>query len=146
MSLTHEDVRQLLELLDASQFDELSLEMGDLKLTLRRGAAPVEARAPSAAREETTVASAPSAPPRPAGLPEIRAPLLGTFHRAPKPGAEPFVQVGTRVEADSVVGIIEVMKLMNSVAAGRSGEIAEIVVRDGQFVEYGQVLMRLRPA
>jgi acetyl-CoA carboxylase biotin carboxyl carrier protein len=142
MSLTQDDVQQLLKLLDASQFDELHLETNGMKLTLRRNSAPAI---------DTPAASAPApATPSPAaqaatGLLEIRAPLLGTFYVAPKPGAAPFVTVGTRVGDDTTVGIIEVMKLMNSVSAGVRGEIVEILARDGEFVEYGHVLMRVKP-
>lgn len=79
-----------------------------------------------------------------AQLLEIRAPMLGTFYRSPKPGADPFVAVGSRVEPDTVIGIIEVMKLMNSAAAGISGEVVEILAQDGELVEYDQPLMRVR--
>jgi acetyl-CoA carboxylase biotin carboxyl carrier protein len=83
----------------------------------------------------------------PAGQPErlieVRAPLLGTFYRAPRPGAPPFVTVGSLVEPDTVVCIIETMKLMNSVTAGVSGTVAEILVGNAQFAEQGTVLMRL---
>src|SRR5690606_8526408 len=79
-----------------------------------------------------------------ADLLEIRAPMLGTFYRSPKPGAEPFVTVGSRVQSDTVIGIIEVMKLMNSAAAGVSGEVVEILAQDGELVEYDQPLMRDR--
>ncbi len=74
---------------------------------------------------------------------EVTAPLLGTFYRAPKPGAPPFVDVGSVVEADTVIAIIEVMKLMNTVRAGRAGRVTEILVGDGALVEYGQPLLRL---
>ena len=80
------------------------------------------------------------------GLVEIKAPMLGTFYRAPKPGADPFVAIGSRIEPDTVIGIIEVMKLMNSVAAGVSGEVVEIVAPDAHLVEYDQVLVRVHPA
>lgn len=149
MSLTHDDVQRLLQLLDASQFDELNLESGELKITLRRGNLPA-ASAVAGAAPASAVTAAPSAVAMPAdcgGLAEIRAPLLGTFYRAPKPGAAPFVEVGVRVDHDTVVGVIEVMKLMNSVAAGVRGEIVEIVAGgDGRLVEYGEVLMRVRTA
>lgn len=79
-----------------------------------------------------------------AQLLEIRAPMLGTFYRSPKPGADPFVAVGSHVEPDTVIGIIEVMKLMNSAAAGVSGEVVEILAQDGELVEYDQPLMRVR--
>jgi acetyl-CoA carboxylase biotin carboxyl carrier protein len=79
------------------------------------------------------------------GLWAIRSPIVGTFYRAPRPGSDPFVQPGSRVQPDTVVAIIEVMKLMNSVAAGMDGEVVEIVVEDGQLIEKGQCLMRVRP-
>jgi acetyl-CoA carboxylase biotin carboxyl carrier protein len=74
-------------------------------------------------------------------LTEVRAPLLGTFYRAPKPGAPPFVDVGASVEPDTVIGIIEVMKLMNAVRAGTRGVVREIRARDGTLVEYGETLL-----
>jgi acetyl-CoA carboxylase biotin carboxyl carrier protein len=76
---------------------------------------------------------------------EIRAPMLGTFYTAPRPGAPPFVDVGTRLDPNTVIGIIEIMKLMNAVPSGVEGEIREICVQNGQAVEYGQVLMRVSP-
>lgn len=71
----------------------------------------------------------------------VRAPLPGTFYRAPRPGAEPFVQVGSRVGADTVVGIVETMKLMNSVTAGVAGVVAEICVGNGEFAAHGATLV-----
>lgn len=76
---------------------------------------------------------------------EIRAPTLGTFYAAPRPGAPPFVEVGTRLDPNTVIGIIEIMKLMNAVPSGVDGEIREICVQNGEAVEYGQVLMRVSP-
>jgi acetyl-CoA carboxylase biotin carboxyl carrier protein len=76
--------------------------------------------------------------------PAVSAPLLGTFYRAPKPGAPPFVEIGSQVADDTIVGIIEVMKLMNTVRAGIRGEVVEILARDGALVEYGEALMRVR--
>ncbi len=72
--------------------------------------------------------------------------MLGVFYRAPSPGAPPFVDVGTRVEADTIVCLIEVMKMMNSVPAGVAGTIAEIHVENASPVEYGQPLFRVEPA
>jgi acetyl-CoA carboxylase biotin carboxyl carrier protein len=77
---------------------------------------------------------------------EVHAPLLGVFYHAPKPGADPFVHVGDTVEPDTVIGIVEVMKLMNSVTAGVSGVVTEIVAPNGQLVEHGDPLIRVRPA
>jgi acetyl-CoA carboxylase biotin carboxyl carrier protein len=153
MSISHDDVERIVRLLEASQFDELHLELEGLKLDLRRrGAAPAASRAaapaPSAA---TAVAAASPKAPSPtaaapqSGLIDVKAPMLGTFFLSPKPGAEPFVRVGSKVDADTVIGIVEVMKLMNSVSAGVSGEVVEIVAPDAQLVEYDQVLIRVRP-
>ena len=76
----------------------------------------------------------------------VTAPLLGTFYRAPKPGAPPFVEVGSAVEEDTIIGIIEVMKLMNTVRAGTRGKVLEILAQDGALVEYGETLMRVSKA
>ncbi|MDR7416535.1 MAG: biotin/lipoyl-containing protein [Armatimonadota bacterium] len=76
----------------------------------------------------------------------IRAPIVGRFYAQPEPGAPPFVTVGTFVEEDTTVGLIEVMKVFNAVRAGVRGVITEILVQDGQFVEFGQPLFRVRPA
>lgn len=73
----------------------------------------------------------------------VSSPLLGTYYRAPKPGAPPYVEVGSNVEEDTIVGIIEVMKLMNTVRAGARGRVTEILARDGVLVEYGETLLRI---
>jgi acetyl-CoA carboxylase biotin carboxyl carrier protein len=79
-----------------------------------------------------------------AGLVAVRAPLPGTFYRAPRPGAAPFVEVGSRVSADTVIGIVETMKLMNSVAAGVAGTVAEFCLANAEFAAHGATLMRIR--
>jgi acetyl-CoA carboxylase biotin carboxyl carrier protein len=79
-----------------------------------------------------------------ANLRDIPSPMLGTFYRAPKPGAAPFVEIGSVVDEDSVIAIIEVMKLMNTVRAGVKGAITEILPGDETLVEFGEVLMRAR--
>ncbi len=150
MSLSHDDVERLLKVLDASHFDELHLETNGTQLTLRRrAAAPAgepAAPVPVAAAVAAPRVQAPAAAPQPApGLVEVRASMLGTFYGAPKPGAESFVRIGSRVDPETTVGIIEVMKLMNSMPADVAGEVVEILVRDGDLVEYDQVLMRVRP-
>jgi acetyl-CoA carboxylase biotin carboxyl carrier protein len=78
------------------------------------------------------------------GLVEVRAPLPGTFYRAPRPGAAAFVEVGSRVGADTVVGIVETMKLMNSVTAGVDGTVAEICLSNAEFAAHGATLLRIR--
>jgi acetyl-CoA carboxylase biotin carboxyl carrier protein len=114
-----------------------------------RGAAPA---APPDGEEGTAGASRDAAPavPPPAGAPEpdglraVRAPLPGTFYRAPMPGAPPFVDAGSRVEPDTVVGIVETMKLMNSVSAGARGTVEQIPLANAQFTERDAVLMWVR--
>ena len=153
MSIKPDDLREIMAVLEASSFDELVLETGGEKLTLRRGgasartetapAATAPASAPRAAAPEPAPSTARSTDPN---VSDVPAPLLGDFYRAPKPGAPPFVEVGQAVEADTVVGIIEVMKLMNSIRAGVAGVVEEICAPNGRLVEYGQVLMRVRKA
>jgi acetyl-CoA carboxylase biotin carboxyl carrier protein len=79
-----------------------------------------------------------------AGLVAVRAPLPGTFYRAPRPGAAPFVEVGSRVSADTVIGIVETMKLMNSVPAGVAGTVAEFCLANAEFAAHGATLLRIR--
>lgn len=151
MSLTAKDVAEIMRLLEDSTFDTLSLELDGMKLQLRRSTAKPARQADSAS---TPMPGVPAAPPRLAkkhkppsepGLLEIPAPLLGIFYRAPKPGEPPFVDVGSKVEEETVIGIIEVMKLMHSVHAGVKGEVIEILVENGAAIEYGEILLRVRP-
>ncbi|PZF92720.1 acetyl-CoA carboxylase biotin carboxyl carrier protein [Micromonospora deserti] len=88
----------------------------------------------------------PDAAAQPPGPMTVRSPIVGTFYRAPEPGAAPFVAVGDLVRAGQVIGIVEAMKLMNEVTADRSGRVAAILVADGQPVEYDQPLVALDPA
>jgi acetyl-CoA carboxylase biotin carboxyl carrier protein len=152
MTLTAADVAEIMRLVEQSGFDELNLEIDGTKISLRRGApagtataaGPVAAVAPLAASTPavaTDTAAPTASDPTAVDLPS---PLLGTFYRSPKPGAPSFVQVGSQVEADTIIGIIEVMKLMNTVRAGVRGTIAEVLAADGALVEYGEVLLRVR--
>jgi acetyl-CoA carboxylase biotin carboxyl carrier protein len=144
MTLTAKDVAEIMRLLEQSSFDNLSLEIDGVKLNLQRGsAAPVS----SMESQPQPVEPAPPGvkPPSEPGLAEVASPLLGIFYRAPKPGEPPFVEVGSKVAEDTVIGIIEVMKLMNSVRAGVKGEVVEILVENAALVEYDQILLRLRP-
>ncbi len=155
--MNNDDVLEILRLLDATGFDELRLETDRYKLLLRRSRPEGPARArPSDAVAAVPAPESPAAeiPPTPevraqtarSGLHEVKAPLLGTFYRAPKPGEDPFVDVGSTVDERTTVGIVEVMKLMNSVYAEVRGTVVEIPARDGELVEYGSVLMRVQPA
>ncbi len=153
MTLTAKDVAEIMRLLEQSSFDSLSLEINGVKLNLQRGsAAPVReplapAPAPQLSAEPLPVQPAPpkAKPPSEPGLAEVASPLLGIFYRAPKPGEPPFVEVGSKVAEDTVIGIIEVMKLMNSVRAGVRGEVVEILAENGALVEYDEILLRVRP-
>jgi acetyl-CoA carboxylase biotin carboxyl carrier protein len=149
MSLSAKDVAEIMRLLDESRFDRLSLEMDGVKLELERGATTAR-KAPAPRAEPAKESSKPAPKPaaskdREPGLLEVVAPLLGTYYRAPKPGEPPFVEVGDTVEDDTVIGIVEVMKLMNSVRSGVAGEIVEILATNGELVEHGEVLMLVRP-
>jgi len=172
VTLTAADVAAIMRLVDESSFDHLSLEMDGIKLSLSRGGAPLAAvetaNAHSSGSGSGTQPKAASAPglvaPDRAGsgvagsgvaapgmaasadsnVRDITAPMLGTFYRAPKPGAAPFVEVGAVVAEDTVIAIIEVMKLMNTVRAGVNGVITEILPADETLVEFGAVLMRAR--
>ncbi|MEU9456214.1 biotin/lipoyl-containing protein [Streptomyces sp. NPDC048277] len=152
MNLTGEDVQDILRIIDGMEVDSLRLRTGRFELSLRRAddgawtqstrttADPVlvDGRETQAVR---TAASKPHAAPAREGLTEVRTPLPGAFYRSPKPGAAPFVEIGDQVTETTVVGIVETMKLMNSVYAGASGRVAEICLRDGEFAEQDAVLM-----
>jgi acetyl-CoA carboxylase biotin carboxyl carrier protein len=133
--LSDEDVREILRLIDDSELDELRIETTGLSLHVLRGAA-----APAAPEAEPV--AVPQTEQR-AGAHTIAAPMLGTFYRAEAPGAAPFVDVGARVQADTIVCLIEVMKMMNSVPAGVSGTLVEVCAENAALVEYGQPLFRV---
>ncbi|WP_407493053.1 acetyl-CoA carboxylase biotin carboxyl carrier protein [Pseudooceanicola sp. MF1-13] len=153
--LTRSDIDDILRLIDSSDFDELRLETGDLKLELRRRGAGASAPATPQPAPAAAPAAAPASKPAQdvaapvvasGGGSEVPSPMLGTFYRASKPGADPFIQVGDMVSEDTVIGIIEVMKLMNQVTAGVAGIVTDIVAQDGKLVEHGQALIRVQPA
>jgi len=157
MSLTAKDVAEIMRLLEESSFDTLSLEIDGMKLNLQRTSAKPARQsadgtgAPMKAESQLRASAPPArmakkhkAPSEP-GLCEVPSPLLGIFYRAPRPGEPPFVEAGSHVEEDTVIGIIEVMKLMNTVVAGVKGEVREILVENGAAVEYGEILVRVRP-
>ena len=163
MELSEDDVLHILKLIDESKFDYFQLEVGELKITVSKGdpiplagAAPQPVAvnaAPSAAAVAAKPAASPAAPAaqpaKPAAFPEgmvaITAPLLGTFYVAPEPGAPPFVQVGQQITEDTTCGLIEVMKVFNSVRATVKGTIVEVAAQNGQFVEFGQTLFIVKP-
>ena len=158
MQLDHEQLRQLLALLGESDIQELRLEGDDFRLEVRRNLPAttppltvLQAPQPAAVAAAPVPSPAPSAPPPPAAaarsdLQAITAPMVGTFYRAPAPGEAPFVEVGSRVTAGQPVCILEAMKLMNELESEISGDIVEILVENGTPVEFGQVLMRIKPS
>jgi len=143
VALSDEDVREILRIVDESGLDELRIDVPGLYLHVRRGGEPLPAMAPAAAA--TAAPAAVPAEPEPGG-PTIDAPMLGTFYRAPAPGEPPYVEIGTAVEPSTVVCLIEVMKMMNSVQAGAAGVVAEVCAENAALVEFGQPLFRLEPA
>jgi acetyl-CoA carboxylase biotin carboxyl carrier protein len=128
--LSPDDVKEILRLVDESQFDEFELETPRFSIRVRRAEADAETPRPVSAAN---------------GLVEITAPMVGTFYRAAAPDAPPFVEVGARVEEQTQVCIIEVMKLMSSVTAGARGVVAEVCRDNGDAVEFGDVLFRVLP-
>jgi acetyl-CoA carboxylase biotin carboxyl carrier protein len=138
MALSDDDVREILRLIDESDLDELRIETGDLKLHVLRGEASTREAVGSEAPAEMKAAGADGA------IKSIKAPMPGTFYRAGGPGMEPFVDVGARVEPDTIVCIIEIMKMMNSVPAGVSGTIVEICAEDAQVIRDGATLFRVQ--
>jgi len=163
MELSEDDVLHILKLIDESKFDYFQLEVGELKITVSKGEpiplagsapqpaavipAPAPAAKPAVMPAPAAAATAPAA--KSAAIPEgmlpITAPLLGTFYVAPEPGAPPFVKVGQQITEDTTVGLIEVMKVFNSVRATVNGTIVEVVAQNGQFVEFGQTLFIVKP-
>jgi acetyl-CoA carboxylase biotin carboxyl carrier protein len=143
--LTYEDILQIVELIkSASHFSQFRLKVGDIEVEMRRAdatprlaaAEPARSIEPETRREERRFAESTHL---------VRSPMVGTFYRAPAPDKPPFVEVGQVVEPDTTVCIIEVMKLMNSIAAGTHGLVSEILVANGAGVEYGEVLMVIEP-
>jgi acetyl-CoA carboxylase biotin carboxyl carrier protein len=174
VELTHDDVIAILELLERSNVEYLEVEAGDTRIvadrtgatTRARGGAPVAAGpTPLAAPAATPPAAPPSAaagaPAAPVAPPPpvvaapvtvdpatvtVTAPMVGVFFRAPQPGAPSFVEIGSHVEEGATLGLVEVMKMYNGVAAPTAGEVVEVLAANEEFVEYGQPLFRLRPA
>src|ERR1700759_2164699 len=162
MELTNEDVADILALLDSLPYDELDLQTPRFRLTLRR--------APGGWTQSTQVLAAPEpvgaeggsvAADEAGGVNEagggsgggggagaggggVGGPLAGACYRAPRPAAAPFVEVGSRVDADTVIGIVETMKLMNSVHAGVAGVVAGFCVANAEFAAQGAALLRIR--
>ena len=159
MQLDHDQLHRLLDTLRESDIQEFRLEGDDFRLEVRRNipgqavmapVMPVPAAAAAPAPVVDASASAGSPPPAAASgrsdLLEITAPMVGTFYRAPAPGEPPFAEAGSRIKVGQTVCILEAMKLMNELESEVGGEVVEILVDNGTPVEFGQVLMRVKPA
>lgn len=148
-------LKTLIDLVSESGVAELEITEGDdrVKIVNRVGAAPVAAAAPAVIATPVVASAAPAAAPAPAVAAEpaaapvaaedtrtINSPMVGTFYRAPSPGAKPFADVGQEVKAGDTVCIIEAMKLLNEIETEYDGVIKEILVENGQPVEFGQPL------
>jgi len=154
MQLDHNQLRELITLLGESDIQELKLEGDDFRLELRRNlpaAQPqvvMQAAAPALAAPVLPATPSPAPPTAPAvrgDLVEITAPMVATFYRSPAPGEPSFVDLGARIAVGRTVCILEAMKLMNELESEVSGEVVEILVENGTPVEFGQVLMRVKP-
>jgi acetyl-CoA carboxylase biotin carboxyl carrier protein len=153
-------LKELVKLLDSSSATEIKFGKGDASYQVSRspklfgmpmpdmgamapGHAPTHPGQPAAA---STPSPASHAPEKPASnLIEIKSPMVGTFYRAPEPGADPYVKSGSRIAAGQTLCIIEAMKIMNEIESEISGTIREVAVEDASPVEFGQVLYRVEP-
>jgi len=155
------ELKSILQALQDHEVAELTLETPDYKLTVKRGGevqylaapAPVVIEPQAVAPAAPAQVSAPAPAPKPEApkedtskYVEVKAPIVGTFYRAPSPDAEPFVKEGDTVKKGQVLCIIEAMKLMNEIESEVSGVVRKILVSNGEPIEYGQVLFLIEPA
>ncbi len=133
-------VKKLIELLEHSGIDELEIREGEESVRLARHPRPAPAPPPAAAPAGAPAEAPPAEPAARANVHEITAPMVGTFYAAPSPGARPFVEPGARIEHGDTVCIIEAMKILNQIEADCTGTVLEVLVENGQPVEFGQPL------
>ena len=162
MNLDHEELHRLLATLAESDIQEFRLEGEDFCLEVKRNleissdsitsnkkitSDDIDSPPPQSKIDALPVPSTPppSVPGSRSDLVEVTAPMVGTFYRAPGPEEPPFVEIGSRINVGQAVCILEAMKLMNELESEVSGEVIEILVENGTPVEFGQVLMRLKP-
>lgn len=141
-----QEARDLVKRLEGSTVQRLTVSAGEYKIEIERGApAPVVTAAGAASGAIAAVPAAEAAPAEADNRIAVVAPLVGTFYRSPQPGAKVFVEEGDVVDKGATVCIVEAMKIMNQVSADQGGRVAEILAKDGDWVEYQQVLMYLEP-
>jgi acetyl-CoA carboxylase biotin carboxyl carrier protein len=140
------EIREIIKLIDQTGVTEIQLEEEGSKLSIKKGGdvvsyvaapAPVAAAPVQAAAASDVDVNDPS-------LHKITSPMVGTFYKAPEPGAAPYVSAGDKVEENTIVCIVEAMKLFNEIEAEVKGEIVKVLVEDGQLVEYGQPLFLVK--
>ena len=149
------ELKALLRLMEGNDVEELEVEEGGRRVRIRRRPSPGWA-APAAMTSSPLVAisgspsasalPSPAAAAETAGLIPVQSPMVGTFYRAPAPGADPYVKEGDSIQKGTVICIIEAMKLMNEIESEVAGRIARILVENGQAVEFGQMLFLIEPA
>ena len=166
MKLDHDDLNRLIDKISSSDIQEFSLEGEDFKLEIKRNLVETnqstkilvpntsldqqinanQTTPPDSITRNTTQEVAQVPPPGRSDLVEITSPMVGTFYRAAAPGEEPFVELGSNVKVGQTICILEAMKLMNEIESELNAEIVEILVENGTPVEFGQVLMRVKPS
>ncbi|KAB7708806.1 acetyl-CoA carboxylase biotin carboxyl carrier protein [Bacillus aerolatus] len=163
-----QEIRELIKLVDQSSIEEFVFESEGSKVEMKKSSGVTYSLAPQTAAvqepvqavpvqavpatteenpivQEAPVPEAPKSAAADENLHKITSPMVGTFYQSPSPDADPYVKPGARVSADTVVCIVEAMKLFNEIEAEVNGEIVEILVKDGQLVEYGQPLFSVKP-
>jgi len=153
-----DEITRILEMMRAHELSEFELERDNFKLRIRKhaahsAAAPAHAHLPAAPPAASPRADAGAGAPAPALTPAeedvelviVKSPIVGTFFRAPEPGARPYAEEGDRVKKGQVLCIIEAMKLMNEINAEVDGEVVKVYVENGQAVQYGERLFAVRP-
>jgi acetyl-CoA carboxylase biotin carboxyl carrier protein len=167
-----QDIQKLMEMLDKSNLEELELETGGMKVRLLKHrnspppspaqpqvimmgppmpaaphySPPIPPPSPAAPIPQAAASEPSPAPAKPVNVIEVKSPMVGTFYRAPAPGAEPFVKIGDRVRKGQTLCIIEAMKLMNEIESEVDGTLVDILPENAQPVEYGEVLFHVEPA
>ncbi len=141
MAIDFNELRELLATIATTDIAELTLKSADFELTVRKGIPLM----PTASPTTGATVAAPTPVPIDKKWVDIKSPMVGTFYRSPGPDDPPFVEVGDRIRARQTVCIIEAMKLMNEIEAEVSGQVMEILVKNGEPVEYDQPLMRINP-
>ena len=158
------EIKAIVDLMKKNSMTEFEMEKGDFKIRLqrdassgKRGPTPESVIVQAPAVAQTTPLPVPATPvsmpaaaetgsaPAATGSTEVKSPMIGTFYRRPSPDADSYAEIGTQVEADTVVCIIEAMKVMNEIKAEARGVITEILIEDAKPVEYGQILFRIEP-